>query len=125
MAPFKEFSNWNVRASDETEPIEPYRRYYLICEGANTEKFYFYSLINHKQELKIHQMIDIVFVERTDEDLHMSNPKRLFEHAEKVKESHEDFDPDRDKIVIVFDGSNCSNRCGSAFGFSCKSVHHR
>lgn len=40
MAPLREYSNWNVREAEDEER-EPYKGYYLICEGENTERFYF------------------------------------------------------------------------------------
>lgn len=44
MAPIKTYSNWN-KASNNAR-IEPYRRYYFICEGKNTEQWYFEKLID-------------------------------------------------------------------------------
>lgn len=51
MAPIRNYSGWNRRASDSQEPIEPYQKFFFICEGANTEVFYFKKLIdlNHSQ----------------------------------------------------------------------------
>ena len=37
MAPVRSYTNWNSRTTDEEEQIEPYRKYFFICEGANTE----------------------------------------------------------------------------------------
>lgn len=41
--PVHTYTNWNKRSSDEKNQIEPYRKYFFICEGANTETFYFES----------------------------------------------------------------------------------
>jgi len=50
-------------------------------------------------------MIDIRLWEKTDEDKNMSFPKNLVNFAEKQKRIPEnDFDDERDKMVIVFDG---------------------
>lgn len=35
--PIKVYSNWNRRSSNGEEQIEPYRRYYIVCEGKNTK----------------------------------------------------------------------------------------
>ena len=43
--PVRTYTNWNRRSSDFEEQIEPLRKYYFICEGANTETFYFKKLI--------------------------------------------------------------------------------
>ena len=103
--PMHIYTNWNSRPSDHEEQIEPYRKYIFICEGANTETFYFRKLIDLRKQLGIHPLIDIRLGEKTDEDKNLSYPKQLAAFAEKQKylpENH--FDPDHDKMVIVFDG---------------------
>lgn len=35
--PVHTYTNWNSRPSDEIEQIEPFRKYFFICEGVNTE----------------------------------------------------------------------------------------
>ncbi len=32
MAPVRSYTNWNSRTTDEEEQIEPYRKYFFICE---------------------------------------------------------------------------------------------
>lgn len=44
--PVHAYTNWNKRQSDLKEQIEPFRKYFFICEGANTESFYFKKLID-------------------------------------------------------------------------------
>ena len=39
MAPVRSYYNWNQRKSDTNEAIEPYRKYFFICEGANTVSY--------------------------------------------------------------------------------------
>ena len=46
MAPIRSYTNWNSRASDEIEQQEPFRKYFFICEGLNTETWYFKKLID-------------------------------------------------------------------------------
>lgn len=57
--PVHTYTNWNKRSSDLEEQIEPLRKYYFICEGANTETFYFKKLIDLRKNLGIHPLIDI------------------------------------------------------------------
>ena len=103
--PIHVYENWNKRLSDEEEQIEPYRKYFFICEGANTETFYFERLIDQRKELGIHPLIDMRLLEKTDEDRNMSYAKNLFEFAKIIKgEPENGFDTERDKMVIVFDG---------------------
>lgn len=104
MAPVRSFSNWNRRYPDDKEQVEPYRKYFLICEGANTEKWYFEALIDNRKVLGIHPMIDLIFLEKTDEDKDISYPQQLIAFAEEQKEKLGDaFDPERDRMIIVFD----------------------
>ena len=105
MAPVRSYTNWNSRTTDEEEQIEPYRKYFFICEGANTETWYFKKLIDIRKELNIHPLIDIRLLEKTEGDRDISFPRRLIEFAEDQKENPEiSFDKERDKMIVVFDG---------------------
>lgn len=102
--PIHIYTNWNSRPSDREEQVEPYRKYYFICEGANTETFYFEKLIDLRKELGIHPLIDIRLWEKTEGDKNISFAKNLVTFAQKQKKLKEnEFDPDRDKMIIVFD----------------------
>ncbi len=104
MAPVRSYTNWNSRTSDNKKQIEPYRKYFFICEGANTETWYFKKLIDLRKTLNIHPLIDIRLLEKTEGDRDISYPKKLIAFAEKQKENREiAFDKERDKMVIVFD----------------------
>ena len=100
MAPVRSCTNWNSRTTDEEEQIEPYRKYFFICEGANTETWYFKKLIDIRKELNIHPLIDIRLLEKTEGDRDISFPRRLIEFAENQKENPE----------IAFDKKNISRR---------------
>lgn len=103
--PVHTYTNWNRRPSDQEEQIEPFRKYCFICEGANTETFYFKRLIDLRKQLGIHPLIDIRLWEKTAEDRNLSFVKALVNFAEKQKQLPENgFDTDRDRMVIVFDG---------------------
>lgn len=98
------YTNWNQRASDEEEQIEPYKRYFFICEGANTEKWYFEKFIDSKKEFNINSSIEIIYLEKQDDVSGWSDPKKLIILAdETVADNKIDFDKERDKIIIVFD----------------------
>ncbi len=102
MAPFRMYTKWNSRPSNAEERIDPFRRYYIICEGKNTEKWYFEKLIESRKELSINSPIEIIYLEKTGEHESWSNPKSLFELADKAVKEYE-FDKAFDKVVIVFD----------------------
>lgn len=103
--PVHTYTNWNSRSSDREEQVEPYRKYYFICEGANTETFYFEKLIDLRKDLGIHPLIDIRLWEKTEGDRNISFAKNLvrFAYEQKNLESN-GFDSERDKMIIVFDG---------------------
>lgn len=104
MPPIISYSKWNEREFDEEEQIEPYRKYFFICEGANTERWYFENLIDMRKQLNIHPLIDICFLEKTEDDRNISYPEHLIAFAEKQKDDPRiAFDRDRDKMIIVFD----------------------
>ena len=103
--PIHTYTNWNTRPSDQEEQIEPFRKYFFICEGVNTETFYFRRLIDLRKQLGIHPLIDIRLWEKTDKDRDISYAKRLVEFAEIQKQNIDNgIDLDRDKMIIVFDG---------------------
>ncbi|MDC7302032.1 RloB family protein [Agathobacter ruminis] len=111
MAPIRTYSDWNKRPSDDEVKKEPYRKYFFICEGVNTEVWYFEKLIDMRKQLGIHPLIDIRLMERTDEDRGYSNPKALIEFANAQKKITENkFDPKHDKMVIVFDADIYKNK---------------
>ena len=105
MTPVRSYTNWNSRTTDGEKQIEPYRKYFFICEGANTETWYFKKLIDIRKELNIHPLIDIRLLEKTEGDRDISFPRRLIKFAEEQKDNPEiSFDRDRDKMIVVFDG---------------------
>ena len=102
--PVHAYTNWNKRESDHEEQVEPFRKYFFICEGANTETFYFKKLIDLRKELGIHPLIDIRLWEKTGQDKDISYAKNLISFAlEQKNVAENDFDIDRDKMVVVFD----------------------
>lgn len=104
MAPVRSYTNWNSRSTNSEKQIEPYRHYYFICEGKNTEKWYFEKLIDIRKELSIHSQIDLVYLEKTDGDENLSNPEQLIEFADKQKSNGAiSYDPNFDKMIVIFD----------------------
>ena len=104
MAPVKSYANWNTRKGDEVPQVEPYRKYFFICEGANTETWYFMKLIDIKKILNLNPIIDIRLLEKTEEDKDISFPKNLIDFAEAQKDNPKiSFDKGRDKMIVVFD----------------------
>lgn len=69
MAPIRTYSNWNERSSDSNEQLTPYRHYYFLCEGRNTEKWYFEKIIDIRKDLSINSMIDMIYLEKKQEPM--------------------------------------------------------
>lgn len=110
MAPIRSYTNWNVRSTNNDVQIEPYRHYYFICEGRNTEKWYFEKFIDIRKELSIHSDIEIVYLEKTDEDENLSNPTQLIDFADQQKINGSiSFDNKFDKMIVVFDADVFEN----------------
>ena len=104
MAPVRNYSNWNKRTYDQKEQIEPYKKFFFICEGANTEVFYFKRLIDLRKQLGIHALIDLCLLEKTEKDKDISHSKRLLEFAQEQKKNDEiSFDEERDQMILVID----------------------
>lgn len=111
MAPVRNYSNWNQRSSDLHEQVEPYQKFFFICEGANTEVFYFKKLIDYRKQLGIHPLIDLCLLEKTDEDRTISYPLHLLDFAEQQKGNDEiHFDPERDQMIVVIDADIFESR---------------
>lgn len=105
MAPIRPYTDdWTKRYPDDIEQVEPYRKYFFVCEGENTERFYFEKLIDLKKELGISSNVYLEYLEKTVEDRGRSAPKCLIELADIfVEENAQNFDSEFDKIVLVFD----------------------
>ncbi|CZT55372.1 RloB family protein [Solibaculum mannosilyticum] len=104
MAPVHSYSNWNKRRSDDVEQVEPYQKFFFICEGVNTETWYFKRLVDLQKQLGFHSRIDIRLLEKTDRDRDISYPKRLISFADDQKKDPEiEFDKEHDRMIIVFD----------------------
>lgn len=110
MAPIRSYTNWNTRSTNKEDQIEPYRHYYFICEGKNTEKWYFEKLIDLRKELSIHSQIQLVYLEKTEEDENLSNPEQLIDFADKQKTNGAiDFDSKLDRMIVIFDADIFEN----------------
>ncbi len=105
MSPLREFRSLTVRYEEDIK-IEPLRRYYLIFEGANTERKYFQGIDTNRKELGINSHIELVILHKGGEISSFSHPIKLLELIEEKKKSLKrdgKFDKAIDRFVIVFD----------------------
>ena len=111
MAPIRSYANWNLRTSNKEEQIEPYKHYYFICEGQNTERWYFEKFIDMKKDFSISALVSVEYLEKTEEHETWSDPKKLFELAESCRKKGEiSFDPKHDTMILVFDADIYESR---------------
>ncbi len=104
MAPIRSYNNWNTRTSNNEEQVEPYKRYYFICEGQNTERWYFEKFIDLKKEFNVSSLISIEYLEKTGKHETWSNPKALLKLANSIRKNNDIiFDAKRDVMIVVFD----------------------
>lgn len=105
MTPLREFRSLTNRFEEEIK-IEPLRRYYLIFEGAKTERKYFQGIDNDRKELGINGQIELVILHKEGDISSFSHPNKLLELIEEKKKSLKTdgkFDKTIDRFVIVFD----------------------
>lgn len=105
MSPLREFKSLTARYEEDIK-IEPLRRYYLIFEGANTERKYFQGIDNYRKELGINNHIELVILHKEGEISSFSHPIKLLELIEEKKKSLKrdgKFDKAIDRFIIVFD----------------------
>ena len=111
MPPVRCYTNWNMRSVDSVSQIEPYKKFFFICEGEKTETWYFTELINQKKNLGIKSIIDIRLLEKTEGDKDISFPINLIKFAETQKDNPDiSFDRDHDTMIVVFDADIFESR---------------
>lgn len=105
MVPLREYGkSWSVRPTNGNGQSEPYRKYFILCEGENTERWYFEKFIDLKKYFGISSLLSIEYLEKTEEHKSWSNPSKLFELADRVRKGKKyAYDANFDKIIIVFD----------------------
>lgn len=77
-----------------------FKTYYIIMEGTNTEPIYFKLLERKLSELKIHNSIKLVFLDRTLRDRGSNAPRQLLHYVLAYKQ---EVDDENSKFFIVFD----------------------
>ena len=105
MSPLRESRSWTTRFEEEIK-VDPLTRYYLIFEGANTERKYFQGLEDFRKEIGINSQIELVILLKEGEIRDYSHPSKLLGLInDKKKELKRDgtYDKKIDQFVIVFD----------------------
>lgn len=101
MAPLHNNQYWYSRDQDSLEEVNPEYIVYVVCEGQNTEDYYFAGLFSFLESQMVAHPIEAVHCKKTDEDASSSHPKKLLELA-KAKMQEDDFEQG-DMVAIVFD----------------------
>lgn len=104
MPPLLDRGTWNLR--NEPSGRKPKGRCFLLAEGANTEYWYLERLSSVLAKRNLPKRIEMVPIERTEEDRNKSNPHALFDQVLRIRDGGcEDygFEEDNDIVVVVFD----------------------
>lgn len=86
--------------------VRPFRTYYLIMEGTNTEPTYFRLLERELIRRRIRNNIAIVYLERTANDRGSNTPRQLFNFLQTFKRNKNDEDG---VYFLVFDRDSFKN----------------
>ncbi len=110
MPPLNPINAWDERGVEETR--REASRFFFICEGANTERWYFVELFRLLNKMGLPARAELVYMDRVGGDQDVSNPKRLAEFAVDVrgnKGRDYGFDGSVDRTVLVFDADIFDN----------------
>ena len=88
------------RYAEDSFLEEPKKRYFIACEGRRTEYRYFRGLLEFRDEIGIHPLIEIIPV--MHEKNTGSNPLTIYEEASKVVKTVPNFFPG-DQLCIIAD----------------------
>lgn len=79
------------RYSDERiHQVEPFRTYYLIMEGTNTEPQYFWHLDRFLAKHRVRNNVKLVFLDRTHTDRGRNTPRQLFTFLREWRKENKD-----------------------------------
>ena len=92
--------------SKRVETIDPFRTYYLILEGTNTEPLYFEQFEKKLKTMKVHNHVRLVFLERTENDVGSNSPSQLLNFLLKFKQEK---NASSGVFVMVFDRDSFKN----------------
>ena len=100
------------RYQGKIRKLDPYKNYYLSVEGTKTEPIYLRHVINKRRDLGINHQIELVPLERTDNDEGRTQPDELLDIIIKFRkeriESGEDSQQD-DEYYVMFDKDSFKN----------------
>lgn len=91
--------------------LSPKKKYFLVVEGSRTELDYFNGVFDHRKELAIDELLDIIVVDREDENKTDSHPLHLLDGIKKrtgiipMGDEYEriNYDESIDEIWLIFD----------------------
>lgn len=103
MPPLHALDTWSERT--ETAPIAPRGHCFLIAEGANTELWYLSELATRYSKKNLPRNIELVPIKREGDEANDSNPRKLLEQAERIKDGKTDisYNQKLDRFLFIFD----------------------
>lgn len=98
------YNDWSVRTTDKQPKKAFEKQYVFVCEGENTECFYFNGLCDNKDGLGIKRLINVICYKRPEGIRSHSHPKCLVRQADEIAGTGlSNFNIETDYIVFVFD----------------------
>lgn len=100
MAIRERVSLFNRYRDQRVRQVEPFKTYYIIMEGTNTEPQYFQHLDRYLVKLRARNNIKLVFLDRTHADRGRNTPRQLFSFLRDYKKTNKE---DNAVYCMVFD----------------------
>jgi hypothetical protein len=91
---------YGKRYAEDSFLEEPKKRYFIACEGEKTEYHYFKGVMEFRDEIGIHPLIEIIPVKH--EKNTGSNPLTIYKEAEEAVKKLSNFFPG-DQLCIIAD----------------------
>lgn len=95
------------------------KKYFLVFEGHVTEYIYFQEVLNSRRKIKINNLLDIIVIERSKNEIGNSHPLKIIKKVLKIielsKKEHETYETLIDKISDYYDDNNLFSKKGTNF----------
>ncbi len=105
MCRLRQSKKFNER-SYISENIESPRLFYFAYEGNKTEPDYFKGVQDNKEKIGIHNLIEIISLDRDKNDT-QSHPRNILDGVnEFFKSANPTYNPEHDEIWLIFDREN-------------------
>lgn len=92
---------FGIRYGEEQYTQEPKKKYFIACEGEKTEYRYFEAILEHRSDLGISPLIEMIPINH--ERNTGSHPLHIFNGAKEALKTYESYFPSVDHLCIIAD----------------------